>query len=311
MESGSGGSTGFGVLLSLFRAMRPHQWVKNLFVLAPLLFASADQTTGLASVADLSSRTLGALGAALLFCLVSGAVYLLNDVCDLEADRAHPEKRLRPIASGEVSVAQALSAHAFFVLVGVGGGAWLYGYEFAIVIGGYFLSNTAYSKGLKNYAYLDVGLISSGFILRVLAGAYAIQAPVSMWLLLCTFLLALYLALGKRLHEVLTIRGEDGITRKSLKRYSSETLRWWMKFSGVLTCVAFLLYTLDPRTAEKFGHQFLALTLPNIAYGVRRFFLLAHQTDSFRSPTERMIRDKPFILNLLLWGVIVIAMLFS
>ena len=282
MVRGSEDSGGSGVVLSLLRAMRPHQWVKNLFVLAPLVFATADQTKALDSIGALSARFFASLGAAFLFCLVSGAVYLLNDVCDLEADRAHPEKRRRPIASGQVSVVQALSAHACFILLGVGGGAWLYGYGFAWVIGGYFLSNMAYSMVMKNYAYVDVGLISSGFILRVMAGALAIQAPVSMWLLLCTFLLALYLALGKRLHEVLTVAGDDGATRKSLKRYKPEGLKRLMKFSGALTCVAFLLYTLDPRTAEKFGHQFLGLTLPNIAYGLRRFFLLTHQTDSFR-----------------------------
>jgi len=300
-----------GVVLALIRAMRPHQWVKNLFVLAPLVFASADKTAYISPVSGLTNKVFSAFVAAALFCLVSGAVYLLNDVCDLAADRAHPEKRMRPIASGLVTVRQAMVAHAVLVFIGMAGGVLAFGLEFAFVIAAYFLSNTAYSMVMKNYAYVDVALISLGFILRVLAGALAIQAPVSMWLLLCTFLLALYLALGKRLHEVLTTSADSGVTRKSLTRYSREALRSGMKISGVLTCVAFLLYTLDPRTAEKFGHQFLAFTVPSIVYGLRRFFLPAHETASFRSPTERMIRDKAFILNLAIWGLVVVAMLFS
>ena len=299
-----------GVVVAMVRAMRPHQWVKNLFVLAPLVFASADKTASQSPLGDLVVTVLYAMGAALLFCLVSGAVYLLNDTCDVAADRAHPEKCTRPIASGLISVRQALATLSVLVLIGVVGGAAVYGYAFALVIGTYFLSNTAYSMLLKNYAYVDITFISLGFILRVLSGALAIQAPVSNWLLLCTFLLAFFLALGKRLHEVLALTGAEGKTRKSLKGYSSGALRNWMRLSGALTCAAFFLYTLDPGTASKFGHQNLAYTVPCIVFGLYRFYFLVHDTGSYRSPTERMIRDKPFILNLLVWGAAVVVVLF-
>jgi len=283
------------------RALRPRQWVKNLFVLLPLVFAR-----------DIfhPDGALRASGATLIFCLLSGAVYLLNDVCDVADDRAHPVKRHRPIASGELPVPVALAGHAALVAVAVlGGGFWL-GLRFGGIAAAYFVVNVAYSLRLKHVAYLDVLLIAAGFVLRVLAGAVAISVPVSPWLPACTLLLALYLGFGKRLHELRTLGVEGEARRRSLLGYGERRLDTWMRWVGMLTALGYLSYTVAPGTAEKFGTRLLAATTPSIVYGLWRFHKLVCEDRAAESPTDRMIRDRPFLANIAVWVVAVVVILY-
>jgi 4-hydroxybenzoate polyprenyltransferase len=275
--------------------------VKNAFVLGPTVFAK-----------DLLALTslYRALGATALFCLLSGAVYLLNDVCDVEADRAHPTKRNRPIASGLLSLRAAIRFHVFFVIVAIGLGAIFLGWKFAAVAGGYFVLNLFYSLSLKHVAYLDVLLIATGFLLRVVAGAVAIAVPISNYILLCTFLLAMFLAMGKRYHELLVIQGVDGATRASLRKYSQKGLGVMMVLAGSCTAAGYTAYTLDPGTIARFGTRSLVFTAPSILIGLWRFFGLAHETESGKSPTDRMIRDPVFLINLLTWSIAVVLILY-
>jgi len=285
----------------LFKTMRPQQWIKNAFVLGPLVFAK-----------DLLSQDSLwlALGATGLFCLLSGAVYLLNDVCDVEADRAHPTKQNRPLASGALSIRAAITAHVLLVLFSLGVGALFIGPRFAGAAGTYFVINVLYSLRLKQIAYVDVLMISFGFLLRVVAGAVAISVPISNYILLCTFLLSMFLAMGKRNHEILVVRGKSTQTRKSLKRYSERGLNAMMVLAGSCTAAGYTAYTMDPTTVERFGTQNLVYTAPSILFGLWRFFRLVHQADKGKSPTDRMVKDPLFLLNLLVWSIAVVFILY-
>ncbi len=286
---------------AFIRALRPKQWAKNLFVLAPLVFAR--------DILDGGQATRAA-GATFLFCLISGAVYLLNDLCDVEADRAHPVKRHRPIAAGDLSVPAAMVGYTFLLLLCLVGGWFWLGSGFAIAGGTYLVLNSAYSFRLKHFAYLDVLIIATGFLLRVIAGAMAIDVPVSPWVLVCTFLLALYLGFGKRLHELCSLGPGSPGRRKSLDGYTQRHLEMWMRALAVLTSVAYLAYTFAPQTVEKFDTWWLPATVPSILYGLLRFHTLVLQSADAESPTDRMIRDKPFLANLAVWGILVLGILY-
>lgn len=283
-------------------SMRPQQWVKNAFVLAPLVFARQ------ALDFVLLGKAVAAFG---LFCAISGAVYLLNDLFDLESDRAHPVKRHRPIASGRVPVNL---AWVFCGVLAVGApiAAWQLNGALAIVTVIYFVLNVAYSSKLKHVPFLDVGIIASGFLLRVQAGSFATGVRVSIWLALCTFLLALYLALGKRQHELRTLDKGSAKQRRVLKRYRVRHVHLAMRWIGVLTALAYTAYTFSPEIQRQFGFTWpkLALTVPFTVVGIGRFFQLAHTTEYLTSPTERMLRDRFFILNILGWCLAVFGLVY-
>lgn len=298
------GSMAIGILKSL----RPHQWVKNVFVLAPLFFSKA--------FLDPASLGIGLL-AAFLFCLTSGAVYLLNDVFDVEKDRNHPVKKHRPIASGVLPVrAGGIAA----VVLGLGsiGTAFAVDVRFGAVLGGYLAMNFAYSARLKHLAFIDVSIIATGFVLRVIAGALAIDVYISEWLFGCTFLLALFLGLGKRQHELRLVQeGRADKVRKVLERYKPEHLDFGVLFVAGNTIACYAVYTLTASLPDQplrtemtpFASPYLPATIPFVVFGITRFYQLIN-TDSPHSPTDLLLRDWPFLVNGALWGIVIIALFF-
>lgn len=285
----------------LLRTMRPQQWVKNLFVLAPVIYAQ--------ELFD-PRRVLGAAAGFGCFCLLASAVYVLNDLMDVEADRAHPVKKNRPIASGAVSEGAAKVALVVLAASAITG-AWLLSPLFLAAAGGYLVNNIAYSFGLKRVAYLDVLSIAGGFELRVLAGAYAADVPPSAYLLVVTFLLATFLGLGKRMHElVLYEKSGSASSRKVLQQYSKSAVSVLLWITGVATVGAYVIYTLDPHTREHFGTDFLVATSAFALFGVLRFVHLVRNRPDAESPTEEMLRDAPFLVNGLLGFVTLIAIIY-
>ncbi len=278
------------VAMALLKTLRPHQWVKNLFVAAGLVF-SRHLTDG-----EYVIRT----GIAVLaFCLLSGAVYAFNDVRDVEGDRAHPTKRNRPIASGALPEPTALFCAATLALVALAA-AFALSWKTGVFAAAYLAQNVAYSLKLKQIAFVDVAVISAGFLLRVLAGAAAINVPASGWLLICTALLATFLGLGKRAHELAWAErsGQTVETRAALAGYRFPVVRMAMMVLGIATCAAYLAYTVDPQTVVFFGTANLPYSSPFVLAGIMRFLSLALWYPKDESPTEAMLKDPWFLANL-------------
>lgn len=289
-------------LRPLIRTIRPHQWVKNVFVGAALVFAHRlDRPHDLA-------RTAAAFFA---FCLLSGAVYAFNDVRDVEADRLHPTKKHRPIASGELSERTALIWAGVLAVVALGG-CLVLSPRLAIIAAAYLIQNVLYSVKLKHVAFVDVALITSGFLLRVLAGAAAIDVPPSRWILLCTALLASFLGLGKRAHELAWAQrsGKSGTTRAALAGYRIPVVRVLMAVLGILTCGAYVAYTIAPHTVEAFGTDKLVYSAPFVALGVVRFLFLALWYPKDDPPTEAMLKDPYFLADLVLAAATVLYIIY-
>jgi 4-hydroxybenzoate polyprenyltransferase len=299
------------MLRGLVRTLRPHQWVKNLFVLAPVFF-NKDLVTTLNGVAFLNIPVaFRAFVATLVFCLLAGAVYTINDLVDVAADRVHPVKRERPIASGVVpeTVARAMAGALVVASLGV---AVLLDLRFALVALLYFVENLAYSFKLKKVAFLDVGLIAFGFVLRVIAGGFATHVKVSVYMIACTALLALFLGFGKRRHE---LAGENaGKQRAALEAYTPGALNVALALTGGATLVTYVAYTLDDATRAFFRSDHLWLTVPFTVFGVLRFLFLvggrAGRGLKAESPTQEMLRDVPFVLNLVLWVLVIVAIVY-
>jgi 4-hydroxybenzoate polyprenyltransferase len=290
-----------GTLVAIYRSMRPGQWLKNVLVLAPLVFAH--QALELAALGR-------AAGAFALFCLASGAVYLVNDLLDAASDREHPVKRLRPIASGALAPGVAAVAAA---LLGAGtlAAAALAAPPLALVLGVYLAVNLAYSRVLKHVVILDVMTLASGFVLRVVAGGLAIGVPVSTWLLLCTSLLALFLGFGKRRHELLLLETDACSHRPILAEYSPYFLDQLMAVVTTSTLVSYALYTMDPLVQQKLQTARLPLTIPFVLYGIFRYLYLVHQKDEGGDPTQVVFHDRPLLINIVLWTATVFAILYA
>jgi 4-hydroxybenzoate polyprenyltransferase len=273
------------------RTVRPHQWVKNVFVLAPIVFAKEVFEPALLEHAT---------AAFFVFCLLAGAVYAMNDLADIEADRTHPVKRYRPIASGRVPVGVARALAGALV---TGSLFWAYRLQpaFALVAAVYFVQNVAYSFKLKHVAYLDVGFIAAGFVLRVMGGGYATRTPVSGYLLLCTALLALFLGFGKRRHELSAAAGKAALQRAALEQYSKRGLDAALAATGLATVATYLVYTLDPRTEAFFRTTTLWPSSLFVLLGVGRFLQLVKSRPKSESPTQEMLRDGPFVAIVLVW----------
>jgi 4-hydroxybenzoate polyprenyltransferase len=275
---------------ALIRTLRPKQWIKNLFVGAPLVFSRHLGDT---------TFTIKAALAVLAFCALSGAVYAFNDVRDAEADRQHPTKRHRPIAARELSERAAL-IWSGVLAAGALAGCALISWQLAGVATAYLIQNIAYTLWLKQVAFVDVGLIASGFLFRVLAGAAAIDVRASRWLLLCTALLALFLGFGTRAHELAWAArtGREGATRAALAGYTLGGLKLAMLALAALTWSAFVVYTVWPHTIEFFGTDRLVYSAPFVALGIVRFLFLALWRPKDDSPTDAMLRDPWFLLSL-------------
>jgi 4-hydroxybenzoate polyprenyltransferase len=312
LESGAPERLSRTVARGLVKTLRPHQWVKNFFVLAPMFFHKdvfLSTAQGPALNLLVTGRALAATG---VFCLLAGAVYTMNDLADVQADRVHPIKRARPIASGVVPEALARAMAIALVCFSLGVSYFL-SFGLAIIAMTYFAENIAYSFKLKKVAFLDVGLISLGFVLRVLGGGYATDVRVSGYMLACTALLALFLGFGKRRHELALENA--GKQRAALEAYSPLSLNIALAVTGAATGLTYVAYTLDPTTCRFFNSNLLWLTAPFTLFGIFRFLQLVNGRAGrglrAESPTQEMLRDVPFVLNIVLWVIIVVAIVYK
>ncbi|RMF92990.1 MAG: decaprenyl-phosphate phosphoribosyltransferase [Nitrospinota bacterium] len=295
-------SSTWGQQLSLLvQAMRPYQWVKNLVLFAGLLFSQR-----LFHLTDL----LLSFSAFVLFCLLSSAVYICNDFFDVQADREHPSKRFRPLASGKLHPRFALIGLLLLLLVSLPS-AFLLRTGFGLVALGYVLLNLLYSRWLKQMVIVDVMAIATGFVLRAMAGAVVIEVEISLWLILCTFLLALFLACNKRRQELVHLRQEARNHRQILEEYSPYFLDLMINVVTASTVIAYALYTMDQETIQKFQTDRLIITTPFVMYGIFRYLYLVHKRGEGENPTRLLLTDRPLQINLLLWilavGIIIYA----
>lgn len=290
-----------GQLGALWRAARPVQWVKNVFVLAPAVFAHE-----LFAPATLRRSAI----AFAAFCAIASTVYLLNDLRDREEDRRHPLKRHRPLASGELSVAAAVLGVAIFLGIASALSAVL-GLDFGAWLAVYLAINLGYSAFFKHVVILDVMFVASGYVIRVLAGATAVDVDVSRWLLLCTILLALFLILSKRRHELETLAEEASGHRAVLSRYGPSFLDQMINVVTPSAVVAYALYAVDEATVERFGSDALVWTVPLVLFGVFRYLYLVYQRPGRRNPTEEVLTDVPSLVNLALWGCAVLWIVYG
>lgn len=286
-------------ILALIRSLRPEQWLKNGFVLAPLVFS------GLLDDPNAWARSLLAAAA---FCAASSAVYLVNDVLDREADRRHPSKCNRPIATGEISVGTAL-ATAVALAVAAMAAAFALGNLFPAVLGSYILLVVLYSAILKRVVFIDVLVLAAGFVLRVVGGAVAIDVPVSRWLLLCAYLLALYLALGKRRSELALLGDDAGTHREVLGHYTLGLVDQAISVVLGATVLAYTLYTVAPDTVAKVGSEGLMATVPVVLYGLFRYLYLLHRHELGGSPTRVLVTDRPILITVIVWLVVAAAVI--
>jgi decaprenyl-phosphate phosphoribosyltransferase len=277
------------------KTVRPHQWVKNVFVLAPIVFAKEIFDPLLLSRAGL---------AFLVFCLLAGAVYTINDIVDAEADRQHPVKRYRPIASGRVPVAGARALAVLLVVTSLALAATST-LPFLLAAAAYFGLNIAYSLKLKQVPYVDVGCIATGFVLRVVGGGFATLISVSSYLIVCTALLALFLGFGKRRHELAAGIDKASKQRASLERYTRKGLDLALAVTAIATIVTYVAYTLDPHTQEFFQTEWLWPSAVLVVLGVWRFLHLVRSRPKAESPTQEMLKDGPFVGIVLGWVMLV------
>ena len=297
------------MLAALIQSMRPKQWVKNAFVMAPLVFS--------ARLLALKPLML-ALGATLCFCLLSGAVYLMNDVFDVERDRLHPTKRHRPVASGRLPVGVARWSAVFVALASLAGAFAMDPYVGVVAVA-YLLLNVLYSWKVKHVVFLDVVFIALGFLLRTLAGALVIDVSFSVWLFGCTFLIAMYLGLGKRKHEMLLVGLGKGKPRRVLDSYRLEFVNYALLCCAGLTTAAYTAYTLSAGLPDQPWHPirtplsspWLPLTIPFAVVGLVRFYFLISKAAEAESPTDRMIQDPVFVTNLGAWGLILLVLIYT
>jgi 4-hydroxybenzoate polyprenyltransferase len=283
------------------RLVRPEQWIKNAFVLAPLIFSRE-----LFDLAPLLTALLAALG----FCLGAGAVYCINDIADVRADRAHPAKKNRPIASGSVSRREAIVI-ALVLLVGAFGSTACLGAGYLATLGSYVVINILYSVSLKNVVLVDVFLIASGFMLRVLGGAYAIDVPVSTWIVLCTLFISLFLGFGKRRAELLLNGSEtENPERRVLLHYGVGFLDQMLTISAAGAVITYALYTVAPSTYAVFRTDKVIYTTLFVLFGVFRYLYLVHTHRYTDNPTLTVTRDVPILLTGVAWIVVCTALIY-
>jgi len=271
--------------------MRPRQWTKNLLVFAALIFSQ-----NLSNLPMVSDATI----AFIIFCLLSGSVYTLNDLLDVKQDRTHPKKSQRPLASGKLQPPIAIVSGSILVLLSLANAFWL-NTNFGFIALGYFILQIAYSTALKHIVILDVLAVSIGFVLRAIAGAEVINVPISSWLLVCTILLALFLSLGKRRHEIILLEDNAADHRKILFEYSPALLDQMISVVTASTVVAYALYTMSAETITKFQTDNLKYTIPFVLYGIFRYLYLIHQKSEGGSPEKILLNDRPLLINIILY----------
>lgn len=275
------------------RLLRPAQWVKNAFVLAALVFALGDTTQSAA--VSLWGRAIAAAG---LFCLLSSAVYVMNDIRDAPRDRLHPVKKNRPVAAGDVSVPVAVATAAALFALSLSG-AWALARNFFFAAAAYAALQVAYTFGLKRIAIVDVAAIAAGFVLRAVAGAEATAVPVSKWLLICTFALASFLGFCKRRSEMTRAEAGGGATRAALAGYTPRMLDTLISAAMGATAAVYLEYTLYPATVAKFQTNWLWITSPFVVLGLVRFWRLTYRFGGGETPEKVILRDWPLAASII------------
>ena len=294
------------VAISLLVSLRPAQWTKNLIVFTALLFGQRA-----AQPAFIDPHAVGrALAAFGIFCALSGVVYLINDVADREADRLHPIKRERPIAAGAISPGLAMTT-AFLLTAAALAAALMLRPAFAAVAMVYVALQTLYSGPLKHIVIIDVLTISIGFVLRAIAGAVAIDVEINHWLLILTILLALFLALSKRRHElVLLANGATG-HRPILEEYSPYLLDQMIAVVTASTLVSYVISTVSPETVQKYHTDYLGLTVVFPLYGIFRYLYLVHKKEGGGSPADMLLNDRPLLVCVALWALAVAGIIYG
>ena len=288
------------MLAAIFVSMRPRQWVKNLFVFAGLIFAQR----------LFSPAAWLALAAFAIFCGLSGAIYLFNDVADRERDRLDPRKRMRPIAAGRLAVGVAIGTGVVLVMGGLVLAALL-SRAFFLTAFAYVILLIAYSAWLKHIVIVDVLVVAGGFVLRAVAGAVVIGVEMSGWLLICTILLALFLALGKRRYEYLALDQDAVRHRPILAEYSPALLDQMIAVVTASTVTAYALYTMSPETVAKFHTHWLPATLPFVLYGIFRYLYLLYQRRLGGNPSELLLSDRALLINSICWICAVLLIIYG
>ncbi len=284
------------MIISIVKLVRPHQWVKNTVIFAAVIFSKNFFNL------PYLERSIIAFG---VFCVASGAVYIFNDIIDARADRNHPQKSRRPIAAGDISLAMAI---IYFIVMFAGAvvlSYFIFNIHFFKVVSIYILLNILYSIVLKRIVILDVVIISINFVLRAVAGVYAIAPTLefSTWLIICTFFLSLFLALSKRRAEVELLEERAEKHRRALRDYSTKLLDEMIAVVTASTVMSYTLYTISTSTVEKFGTVNLVYTVPFVVFGIFRYLFLIHMRKEGGSPTRIIYRDRPLIINLVLWVI--------
>lgn len=286
--------------MAYLKLLRPKDWAKNLFLYIPLFFGGE-----IFNVQKLFDITLGFIA----FSFVASSIYIINDYRDREDDRKHPVKCKRPLAAGTVSPAAAIVLCVLLLLAGFGLSWWIRD-KFLFVIGIYFLVNLGYSLGLKSIAILDIILLAIGFVLRIKGGSVISFVPLSEWIVIMVFLLAVFMALGKRRDDVLLKLSSGTDMRKSIKGYNLELLNTLLALVCAVIVVAYLMYTMDPRTVSHMGTTRLYYTCIFVFAGIFRYLSLIYISTDSGSPTKILYKDRFIQITLLLWIASYIVLLY-
>jgi len=279
------------VIVEIFKSLRPQQWIKNFFIFAPLIFSRSHFNP------PLVLKTAAAFAA---FCLIASAQYIFNDIRDLAEDRLHPVKSKRPLASGRLKTGPAVLACVVIAVLGLAVAATV-NRGVLIISAAYLVLQVLYSLRLKHVVILDIFVVAAGFVIRVVAGGLAIEVAISSWLLICTMLLALFLAMGKRRHEIVLLEEDAANHRPILKEYNTTLLDQMISVVTASTLIAYCLYTISEETVAKFGTRKLIYTVPFVLYGIFRYLYLIHLKAGGGSPESLIIKDKPLLVDLFLW----------
>jgi len=288
------------VVKEIFKSMRPQQWIKNFFIFAAIIFSQ--------NIFNLP-LLLKTIIAFVSFCLLSSSLYILNDLKDLEEDKLHPLKSKRPLASGRLKKSTAFLSFIVLSTLSLILAITLNRYFFMIALV-YFFLQVAYSVRLKHVVILDVFVIATGFLIRVVAGGLAIEVTISSWFLICTILLALFLAISKRRHELVLLEDSASDHRPILEEYNPYLLDQMIAVVTASTLVAYCLYTISEETVAKFGTTKLIFTVPFVLYGIFRYLYLIHQKTEGGSPEVLIIKDRPLLIDIFLWIASAILILY-
>lgn len=281
------------MLKDILVSMRPKQWYKNLVIFIGIIFSINLLNLNL---------WIDVIAAFTIFCILSGSIYILNDILDLEKDKSHPKKKKRPLASGRLKVSHALTCAIILICIALSG-AYLLNLQFFIISVAFFILMLIYSFFLKEIIIVDIMVISIGFVLRAMAGALAIGVYVSPWLIICAFLLALFLALGKRRHELVLLKENASNHRKILGEYSTEMLDQMINITTSALIMSYSLYTFFS------GNIYIMITIPFAFYGLFRYIFLVHAKNMGGEP-EMLFKDKGMVISIVLWVIVVVCVLY-